>query len=79
MLSNIGGGSLPTETIESYGIKLVSTKSANRITNLLRNMEPPIITRIENDRVMIDFRTIHVDDIQILIEHFKSLDSSLVD
>lgn len=79
MLSNIGGGSLPTETIESYGIKLVSTKSANRITNLLRNMEPPIITRIENDRVMIDFRTIHVDDIQILIEHFKSLDSSLVE
>lgn len=79
MLSNIGGGSLPTETIESYGIKLVSTKSANRITNLLRNMEPPIITRIEDDYVMIDFRTIHVDDIQILIEHFKSLDSSLVD
>ena len=55
--STIGGGSLPGETLPT---KLVALNVANPDDFLarLRRGDPPVVARIENDRVLIDLRTV---------------------
>ena len=66
-LSQIGGGSLPLERINS---KCVSIKPNNITTALLekrlRYSEIPVIIRIANDKAIIDLRTINESEIDIL-------------
>lgn len=66
-LSQIGGGSLPLERINS---KCVSIKPNNITTALLekrlRYSEIPVIIRIANDKAIIDLRTINESEINIL-------------
>ncbi len=56
-LSTVGGGSLPGETIPTYLVAL-DLPSPNRFLSALRTAQPPIIARLENDRVIFDPRTI---------------------
>lgn len=60
MEGTVGGGALPRETIPSYGLSL-KTDDPERTMQLLRDFEPPIIGRIRNDRVFLNFRTILPD------------------
>jgi L-seryl-tRNA(Ser) seleniumtransferase len=54
-----GGGSLPGESMHSYGITL-SVKGIRpvKLAELLRTAEPPVISIVQNDQVILDFRTI---------------------
>ncbi len=58
--STVGGGSLPGETLASTGVA-VGTGSATRLLAALRRGDPPVIARIEDDRVVIDLRTVDPD------------------
>lgn len=53
----LGGGSLPEERIASVAVA-VSVDSPERVAAALRRGEPPVIARIEEDRVLLDLRTI---------------------
>lgn len=55
--STVGGGSLPGETLPTYLLALTH-KSPNRLLARLREARPPIIARLENDRVVLDPRTV---------------------
>src|SRR4051812_28783661 len=56
--STVGGGSLPGETIPSFGVA-VAGRSPNRTLADLRRVGPrPVIGRIEDDRVVLDLRTV---------------------
>ena len=55
--STVGGGSLPGETLASFGIAL-EARSANGLLAALRRGEPAVIGRIEDDRVVLDLRTV---------------------
>ena len=55
--STVGGGSLPGETLPSYGIALRG-RSPRRLLTALRGGEPIVIGRIEADRVVLDLRTV---------------------
>ena len=55
--STVGGGSLPGETLPSFGVAL-STRSATRTLAALRRGEPPVIGRIADGRVLLDLRTV---------------------
>ena len=57
LLSTIGGGSLPGETLASHGLA-VRTRSANRLLTALRTGSPRVIARIEDRRVLLDLRTV---------------------
>ena len=57
LLSTVGGGSLPGETLRSAGIALQG-RSAARLLGALRDGEPPLIARIEDGRVVLDLRTV---------------------
>ncbi len=55
--STVGGGSLPEETLPT-GLLALEARHPNEFADRLREADPPIIARVENDRVVIDPRTV---------------------
>jgi L-seryl-tRNA(Ser) seleniumtransferase len=55
--STVGGGSLPGETLPTHLVAL-ALEAPDEIAGRLRAGEPPIIARIENDRLVLDPRTV---------------------
>ncbi len=67
-LSQAGGGSLPGVNLPTWVIAIKArTLSANVMQGMLRRNNPPIISRISGDEVIIDFRTVMDGDIEDLI------------
>lgn len=58
--STVGGGSLPGETLPTYLLAL-QTPQPNRFLSRLRGMRPPIIARVEEEKVLLDPRTVLPD------------------
>jgi L-seryl-tRNA(Ser) seleniumtransferase len=59
MTSIVGGGSAPGATLPSWGIAVKSPEvSVSELEERLRRSEPPIVARIEEDRILIDLRTV---------------------
>ena len=66
-LSQIGGGSLPTEKIKSKCISIVPKNiSTTSLEEQLRLNENPVVARISDDKLIIDMRCILEDEIEIL-------------
>ena len=60
-LSTVGGGSLPGETLPTWLLTIDAGDSPGGATALaarLRASDPPVVARIEDDRVVIDPRTV---------------------
>jgi L-seryl-tRNA(Ser) seleniumtransferase len=72
--SKAGGGSLPLLNLPSQcvGIKIQGC-SANTLERRLRDHDPPIIGRIEEDRFIMDLRTVQEDEISIIETAFASI------
>ncbi len=69
--SQIGSGAMPTEELPTVVITVESTKqSANAIAKRFRQADPPIIGRIQEDRFLLDLRTIF--DADDLIPQLRS-------
>ncbi len=67
--SQIGGGSLPTENIPTKLVALSPKNiSVDELAARLRAGEMPVFTRIADDRVLLDFRTVHASEIQSLAD-----------
>lgn len=57
--SAIGGGAAPTSRLSTALISLKHDHlSANQIEEALRYSQPPVVARIEDDRVLLDLRTV---------------------
>ena len=73
--SAIGGGAAPTSRLRTPLISITHTgRSANQIEEQLRRSDPPIIARIEDDRVLLDLRTVASQDEATLASVVTSLD-----
>ena len=55
--SAVGGGSLPGETLPTHLVAL-SAASPDAVAARLRAGDPPVITRIEDGRLVLDPRTV---------------------
>ncbi len=68
----IGGGTTPNRLIPSIalGIQIKNLK-ANKMEVLFRNKN--IIGRIHNDKFLLDFRTIHINDIKFIAQSIKDI------
>ncbi len=55
--SAVGGGSLPGETLPTWLLSL-DLKKPDKFLALLRKQNPPVIARTENDKVLLDPRTV---------------------
>jgi L-seryl-tRNA(Ser) seleniumtransferase len=65
----LGGGSLPTTPLKTYVLALSSRAlSADRLSYILRQGEPPIIARIKNDEVLLDMRTLLNGDEKAIVQ-----------
>jgi L-seryl-tRNA(Ser) seleniumtransferase len=74
-LSTVGGGSLPEETLPTVALAL-AVRSPNRILGRLRNSHPPVIARLEKDKVLFDPRTVLEDqEDELLIAIRASINS----
>jgi L-seryl-tRNA(Ser) seleniumtransferase len=64
--STVGGGSLPGESMPTYVLAL-HIKSPDKFLKKLREANPPVIARTENDQVLFDPRTLLSDDLFLQI------------
>ncbi|HLA06569.1 MAG TPA: L-seryl-tRNA(Sec) selenium transferase [Anaerolineales bacterium] len=60
--STVGGGSLPGESMPTYVLSL-HVKSPEKFLAKLREANPPIIARTENDHILFDPRTVLEDEL----------------
>jgi L-seryl-tRNA(Ser) seleniumtransferase len=61
--ATVGGGSLPGETLPSYGLSIRSPDiSADRLMARLRSGDPPVIGRVVDGAVLLDLRTVDPAD-----------------
>jgi L-seryl-tRNA(Ser) seleniumtransferase len=63
--STVGGGSLPEETQPSFAVAIGGTP-AMRVAAALRSAEPPVISRIVDERVALDLRSVLPEDDEVL-------------
>jgi L-seryl-tRNA(Ser) seleniumtransferase len=55
--STVGGGSLPGETLPSWGVA-VTARSSARLLDGLRRGSPPVVARVDAGSVVLDMRTV---------------------
>jgi len=72
-VSKVGGGAMPEYGLASWALVLhpASTK-ASTLEKQLRSLEIPIIGRIEDEKMILDLRTIQQGDIPVLVDMLKS-------
>ena len=70
-LSTIGGGSLPGETLPSWAIAIDCggmKGGAEALAKRLRDGTPPVLGRIEEERVLLDPRTVLEEEEEPLLQ-----------
>ena len=73
--SQIGGGSLPLERIESMAITIRPEKiSVAELEERMRHLPVPVIPRTVNDTILLDMRTIDRRYFKLIAEQFKELE-----
>ena len=72
--SAVGGGAAPLVQPETVLLALAhETLSAKELGEKLRNATPPVITRIEDNKVLLDLRTVSEDEETALLEILASI------
>ena len=73
-ISRVGGGAFPLEELKTFTVKISPTNlSAERLSYQLRMNYPPIFTRIADEAIIIDLRTVKEDDMKIIVDAFAKL------
>lgn len=62
--SSVGGGSFPEAELPTALVALPGAWPAQELLTLLRKNDPPVLARVENDRVVLDPRTIANDELE---------------
>jgi L-seryl-tRNA(Ser) seleniumtransferase len=71
--STIGGGSAPGSTLPTRLVEIEHpSRSAQQVERQLREHDVPVIARIENDRVVLDLRTVDPADDGVLVTACKA-------
>ncbi|MFH1020426.1 MAG: L-seryl-tRNA(Sec) selenium transferase [Pseudomonadota bacterium] len=72
--SMVGGGSLPEQPLPSRGVSLAPMdRSVNELEKSLRELLLPVLGRIEDDRLLLDMRTVADKEIPLLANCLKEV------
>jgi L-seryl-tRNA(Ser) seleniumtransferase len=72
--ATVGGGALPLAELPGRAIALVPVKlSVNELANRLRRSEPPVLGRIQDDRFLVDPRTLNHEDQELLLQALQQV------
>ncbi len=67
--SQVGGGAYPLDDVPTWAVAIdPSPMTVNDFEYLLRTCNPPIISRISKDKVLLDMRTVFPDEISLIAE-----------
>ena len=70
----VGGGSAPTVRLRSYVLTVQAVRlSADGLETKLRSGETPVVTRIKDDKVVIDLRTLLPGDAEIIRNKLREI------
>jgi L-seryl-tRNA(Ser) seleniumtransferase len=76
--SKVGGGSLPTEKIETWVLQIRNQEiSINKLEKRLRENSIPIIARISEDALIMDLRTIMDEDFDEIVSALRKIEETL--
>jgi len=70
--STVGGGSLPGETLPTWLVAF-NVPHPNKLLADLRNSKPPIIARLEDDRLVLDPRTVMLHQEEVLMTNLQNI------
>lgn len=74
LMSRVGGGAMPEQNLSSRGVSLVPVKiSVSQLEVELRRLTVPIISRIEDNHLLLDLRTIADDELVIIEKGLVSI------
>lgn len=74
--SQVGGGAMPLTDLPTFLISITSSKlSTKRVEELLRSNDPAIISRINEDRILIDVRTIKEEEFEIIVQALRTIEN----
>jgi len=72
--SQTGSGSLPTQNLPTTLVTVNPTAVSTRdLAQRLRQYRTPVFTRIQNDQILIDPRTLQADDDVLVVDALKSI------
>ena len=72
--SQVGGGALPTVELPTAAVALgAPDRPAHMLDDRLRSGQPPVLGRLLDDRLLLDFRTILADDLPSLASALNGL------
>jgi L-seryl-tRNA(Ser) seleniumtransferase len=72
--SEVGGGSLPAEVLPTHLVMVsISSVKPRKVLAFLRDLQPPIIARIEHDQIVLDPRTVFDEEMQDIGDAFGAL------
>lgn len=72
--SKVGGGAFPLEELETYTLQIESKDiSSSELSYKLRMNYPPIFSRIKDDNLLLDFRTIKDEDLDVILKALKEI------
>ncbi|MGC8873346.1 MAG: L-seryl-tRNA(Sec) selenium transferase [Chloroflexia bacterium] len=63
----VGGGSLPGQTLPTWAVEIAWDGPAEEAARRLREGQPPIVPRIEGDRLLLDPRTVLPEQERVLL------------
>ncbi|MDX8360160.1 L-seryl-tRNA(Sec) selenium transferase [Cytobacillus sp. IB215316] len=67
--SEIGGGTMPGVTLPTYVVTVEHhSKSSQQLSQQLRRSTPSIVTRINKGKVVLDFRTVTVEEANVIVD-----------
>jgi L-seryl-tRNA(Ser) seleniumtransferase len=70
--STVGGGSLPGQTLPTRALAL-EVSSPDTLAARLRAADPPLVARIEDDRLLLDPRTVLPEQDAMLVEAVRAI------
>ena len=70
----VGGGAMPLAELDGYAVTLSPINySAKSLESKLRDGTPPVVARIQEEKVILDLRCIRVDEINVLADILREL------
>lgn len=69
----VGGGSLPGQTLATWALEISGRPSLADAAARLRSGDPPVVPRVEGDRLLLDPRTVLPEEDKALLERVASV------
>jgi L-seryl-tRNA(Ser) seleniumtransferase len=71
--SQVGGGAMPGQDLPSWAVSIRPlAMKLSRLEHSLRQAPVPVIGRVEDDRLLLDVRTVRQDELNLLCESLRS-------